>query len=79
MVRAKFKVQSVERSADPSVERGTDHGRVRLEAVTSGSPENESFFRWTPAGTIDLQIVNLAALDQFTEGQEVFVDFTPAE
>ena len=45
-VRAKFKV--TEKEVD---EHGC--GDVRLEAVTSGSPENDEFFKWTPSGESD--------------------------
>jgi hypothetical protein len=66
MVRAKFKCLSV------------DGSQVKLEVVMSGSPENESFFKWTPSGQITLGIQNEAAVEQFKEGVEYYVDFTPA-
>lgn len=70
-VRAKFRVESVTRN-----EHG---GSVKLVPVTSGSPENEKFFHYTPWGGIDLGTVNDDALEQFTPGKEFFVDFTAAE
>lgn len=69
-VRAKFKVQSVLETQEGS--------NITLGAVIGGSTENDSFFRWTPSGTINLGVVNPLAAEQFTIGKEVYVDFTPA-
>ena len=70
-VRAKFAVESV-------LSRGDGYGEVILRAVTGGTDENESFWRYTPAGTITMQIDNEAALKQFKPKKEFYVDFTPA-
>lgn len=71
-VRAKFKVASIEK---PTEETAT----VRLAPVVGGSPENDEFYKWTPSGSIELSTINAAAAEQFVEGKEFFVDFTPAE
>jgi len=71
-VRAKFKVQSVTES-----EGGLKS--ARLHPVTSGSPENAEFYKWTPGGSIELSTMNPAAAEQFRPGREFYVDFTPAE
>lgn len=73
-VRAKFVVET--RSPKSSDDSGE---RVTLRAVTSGSPENESFFRYTPSGTIALEVVSASAYDAFILGNEYYVDFTPAK
>jgi hypothetical protein len=69
-VRAKFKVQSV-----------TQHEgavcSIELAAVTGGSDENKSFWKWTPSATIKMQCLNPEASEQFVPGAEVYVDFTP--
>jgi hypothetical protein len=70
-VRAKFKVQSV-----TETEGGLKS--VKLHPVTSGSPENAEFFKWTPCGSIDLGTINPEAAEQFKPGTEFYVDFTPA-
>jgi hypothetical protein len=70
-VRAKFKVTKITPGQDGLKS-------VELQAVVDGSPENKSFFRWTPSGTITLGIVNPAASDQFVEGGEYYVDFSSA-
>jgi hypothetical protein len=67
MVRAKFKVIS------------KNDGNVTLEVVTSGSKENEDFWKYTPSGLIQMGIDNEDALKHFEVGKEYYVDFTPAE
>lgn len=71
-VRAKFKVQSVTES-----EGGLK--TANLTPVTSGSPENERFFKWTPGGQIQLGTINPDAAAQFVPGRQFYVDFTPAD
>ena len=70
-VRAKFKV--TEKEVD---EHGC--GDVRLEAVTSGSPENDEFFKWTPSGELRMGTINGNALAQFELGDEFYVDLVKA-
>lgn len=65
-VRAKFRVNNV------------GNGSVNLSAVNSGSEENQTFFKATPMGTIQLSILNPDALKEFVNGAEYFVDFTRA-
>jgi len=45
----------------------------------SGSPENESFFKFTPWGSIEIGTINMAALAQFERGAEFYVDFIRAD
>lgn len=71
-VRAKFKVASVTES-EGGLKTAT------LHPVTSGSPENAEFFKWTPSGQIQLGTINPAAAEQFTPGRQFYVDFTQAE
>ena len=71
-VRAKFKVQSITVS-----EGGLK--TARLLPVTSGSPENAEFYKWTPNGLIELSTINERVATQFVPGAQFYVDFTPAE
>lgn len=72
MVRAKFYVESVKPYNDEAT-------TVLLRAVTSGSEENKSFWKYTPSGELRMTISNPAAVSQFIEGQEYYIDFTPAD
>lgn len=69
-VRAKFKVQSVEPHNEGFA--------IELWPVTGGSPENDSFFKYTPGGNVKLSTINADAAKQFEVGKEFYVDFTPA-
>ena len=70
-VRAKFKVISV-------TDCGDGKKSIALSAVTSGSPENEQFFQWTPSAAINMATINAEAAKQFEVGAEFYVDFTLA-
>jgi hypothetical protein len=48
---------------------------ITLTPVTTGSAENESFYKWTPGGQITLSTVNQTAAAQFTPGNEYYVTF----
>lgn len=71
MVRCKFIVDSVTQNSN-------GHS-VKLMPVTSGSPENDQFFKWTPWGAIEIGTINASAAEQFEVGQAFYVDFTPVE
>lgn len=72
MVRAKFRVVETKKYTE-------DSGAVSLQAVTGGSTENESFWKYTPSGNIEMHIDNPAALEKFKPQQEFYVDFTPVD
>ncbi|WP_320705367.1 hypothetical protein [Enterobacter cloacae] len=69
-VRAKFKVERTSQTVN-----GTE---IELSPVTSGSKENEQFFKWTPYGSVKIGVVSAETADRFKPGQEFYVDFTPA-
>ena len=70
-VRAKFRCNEV---------TATESGKkVVLLPVTTGSKENQNFFRWTPFGRIEMGIMNDTAAAEFEPGKEYYVDFTKAE
>ncbi len=68
-VRAKFEVIEVAKTVG-----GTT---VRMHPVTGGSPENESFFQWTPMGHLEMGTVNPNI--SFEPGETYYLDFTKAE
>lgn len=71
MTRAKFRVETVTHSANGA--------EVQLVPVTGGSPENDSFYKWTPYGGIKLGLLSPATAAAFKPGASFYVDFTPAE
>lgn len=75
-VRAKFRVKSLNHleTHDPKevlVE-------LSLYAVYGDGKGNESWSKYTPSGEITMRITNPAAIEQFSPGQDFYIDFTPA-
>lgn len=71
MVRCKFKcITNV---------AGDETASIKLEPVLTGNAENMDFFKYTPAGCIEVQVVNPRVASQFEVGKEYYVDFTQAE
>lgn len=53
---------------------------ISLTPVIDGSEENKSFSKYTPSGSVNLNIsYETAASYYFEPGKEYFVDFTEAE
>lgn len=79
MVRAKFKVESIQDSTD--ADEKVFSQRVILRPVYSDDPshENHAFWSATPTGMVDMWITNPAAFKQFVQGAEYYIDFTRAE
>lgn len=79
-VRAKFYVaEKTLRSANQSIAKSDVAAVIVLQPVSSGSAENESFYRWTPGGRIELAVVKEETANQFELGAEYYIDFTKAE
>ncbi len=72
-VRTKMNCQMTEVTPDG------EGGSVTLYPVTSGSPENDQFYKWTPGGSLKLSMINKRAFDQFVIGRSYYVDISPAD
>lgn len=70
VTRCKFKCESKTLHAG-------DVQSVTFHAVTNGSEENKSFWKWTPAGVLTVQSINPNV--DFTPGKEYYLDITLAE
>lgn len=69
-MRAKFRLNSI-----------TDHGnqkQLKFAAVTSGSDENKDWAKYTPCGSIEMSVDNLAAVEGMKPGDEFYLVFTKA-
>jgi hypothetical protein len=74
-VRAKVTVSEVTEYAG-----GEGVKRVKLACVYDESiPEDRSFSKYTPNGSIDLTVNNPRVTEVFKPGKKFYVDFTPAE
>lgn len=71
-VRAKFRCESV-------ITYANGQATISLDAVTDGSEENKSFWKYTPNGRLEMTIDNKEAARQFVAGQDYYLDFTVAE
>lgn len=72
MVRAKFVVRSKVETSEGAFE-------IALDPVVGGSPENDEFYKWTPAGQISLAVLNERAAASFEVGAEFYVDFNAVD
>lgn len=75
-VIAKFRVSEKRENTEGKPEEGC---HVTMVPVISGSKENETFYKYTPSGAITLGIVNPTASEEFTEGDEFYVEFSKAD
>ena len=64
-ILCKFRVDSV------THQEGGSH--VKMSAVTSGSPENDEFWEFTPSGNFEISVTN-EALKEVKPGQEYFIN-----
>lgn len=51
---------------------------VKFRPVTSGSEENERFYKYTPGGECSLATINADAAKGFEVGKEYYLDFSAA-
>jgi hypothetical protein len=72
MVRAKFRVNAVQRNSPASE-------TVYLHPVYSGSDENKGFWEATPSGSIMMTINNPGGIGFFQDGKEYYIDFRAAD
>jgi len=73
-VRAKFECVGIEDQPD------YESKSVSFSPVINGSDENKSFSKYTPAGSLYLQIsYETEAANAFEVGKEYYLDFTEAE
>ena len=78
VMRAKFKLDSIERSLYGQEESRT----IKMSPVYGGgeraSEENKRFWKYSPNGELRLCTVNVAAVDHLKLGAEYFLDITEA-
>lgn len=69
-MRAKMSVTSVQRFA-------ANNEIVQFNAVSSGTPEDNTYSKYTPSASVSITITNPTLLDKFIPGCTYYVDFTP--
>jgi hypothetical protein len=43
-----------------------------------GTSDDNSFAKWTPSGTLEMNVCNPNLFGHFREGDKYYLDFTPA-
>lgn len=71
MVRAKFKCEEINQKSWST--------EYVFAPVVGGTPENEAFFKTTPAGKISVSIKTGETGAKFELGKSYYVDFTEIE
>ena len=55
-----------------------EQAEMTFMAVADGSPENESFFKYTPYGELKLGVVNPEAVKDLKIGKSYYIDISEA-
>lgn len=79
MMRAKLKVMTTKKHNDTCEELTFAAVGSKEPYPADGTDENNTFAKWTPCADLRMTITNPVLVGQFAEGQEFYVDFTPAE
>lgn len=77
MMRAKMKVSRVELMGSSETIHAAPVGRSGSYPA-DGSDEDNTFAKFSPSGSLSLQIANPALLGKIKPGDTFYVDFTPA-
>lgn len=56
-----------------------DGAMLNFSVVYSGSEENKEFFKYTPGGIINFNVVRKEVADKYEIGKEYYVTFCPAQ
>ena len=70
-MRAKYYVESVTKTA-------FNTEIIKLSAVINGTPEDNTFHKYTPFGVMEITISNPVLLNTFEPKQKYYLDFTLA-
>lgn len=75
-VRGKFKLTAIEQCS--WAKGGSVAHTLKFRTIYDQSiPEDQRFAKATPTGSLEMQVDNPAALEQFALGGDYYLDFTP--
>jgi hypothetical protein len=77
VMRAKLQINRIEQFA--SSEALHFNAVCAKSYPADGSDEDNTFAKFSPSATLQIQITNPALLGKFKVGEKYYVDFTPAE
>ena len=75
-VRGKFKVESVTHHATAP---GTAYAEVKMSAVYTGTPEDNTYSKATPSAQLSMYVTVPEVVDTFKPGMFFYADFTPVD
>jgi hypothetical protein len=75
-VRAKFVCAEKSETGLQPCQKTT---KLVFSPVVGTTEENKTFWKWTPSGKIEMNVLNPEAANQFEVGKEYYVDFTPVQ
>jgi hypothetical protein len=79
-VRAKFRLQSKKTYAVYGGQGYSTNAELTFSAIGADEvPENQRFHKYTPGGTLTINIDNPSAVEFFEANPIVYLDFTAAE
>jgi hypothetical protein len=71
MVRGKFKVTAI-----TTRDSYSPYAEIQLDAVYTGTPEDNSYATATPSAQIKMTVTNPVAIEALGIGKSFYVDFT---
>lgn len=78
-MRAKMKINHIDQRNAPSQETLYFNAVARNDRYPEdGSDENNTYAKFSPSGMLSLTVANPALIGKFNEGEEYYIDFTPA-
>lgn len=77
-MRAKLRLHHIDKANAPNSETLYFHAVAASSYPQDGSDENNSYAKYSPSASLQLQVANPALVGQFEAGKEYYLDFTPA-
>lgn len=81
-MRAKFRIGSIQRQGSGAQAQEI----ITMHAVSKSSPygedgldEDNTYARYSPAGSLSLTVANPALIGKFNPGETYYLDFTPVD
>ena len=78
-MRAKLRLHHIDERNAPHSETLHFHAVAASRYPEDGSDENNTYAKFSPSASLQLQVANPALIGQFEAGKDYYVDFTPAD
>ena len=78
-MRAKLRLHHIDKSGFPHNETLYFHAVAASKYPEDGSDENNTFAKFSPSASLQLNVANPALVGKFETGKEYYLDFTPVD